>query len=257
LSLRERKEASIMSQKQKIAGAQHERPLPRVRSFSAYLMRGSALVLVLTAVGLPVNFALGGDSNSTVSALLEVGEIMSLLCLVIAALARRGEKKAIHQILTDRHTVHWTYSPAEWQRFTTQAWRQSIRSILVVTGIVWVILIAVFLASVANVPSGLALGTGMAILMGLLFFLMAVVDLQRRRRHTTSDVYINRVGIVLSGWYHPLRGWMGGLNRVTYKAGDPSVLSFDIGWGRGRRVLKVPVPHGREAEAEQVAWSLY
>lgn len=245
-----------MNLKQRIAGARHEHQLPRVRSFSTYLMLGALLVLLLTVIGLPVNFALGGNSNSTVSVLLEVGEIFSLLCLGVAALAHRGMKKAIRQILTEKQTIHWMYSPAEWQRYTMQAWRRSIRSNLLGTGIVWAIMVVSFLASFANVFSALVLGTGLALLLGLLLFLLAAVTLQWRRRHTPADVYISRAGIILCGWYYSLGGWMGGLKRVHYKAGAPGVLFFDIGSGRGRRAVEVPVPHGREAEAEQLTWSL-
>lgn len=243
-----------MNKKQKIAASRDGHPLPHVRSFSTYLMRGAALVLVLSVVGLPVNFALGGDSNNAASVLCEVGDIFSLLLLGIAALARRGEKKAIHQVLTERQTVHWTYTPAEWQHLTTQAWRRSIRSNLIVTGIVWVVLGGVLLANFSNVSSALALGTGVAVLLGLLLFMMAFVKLQLRRRRSTSDVYISRTAIILHGWYYAMSGWTGGLNRITYKAGDPAMLSFDIGWGRGRRVLTVPVPHGHERDAQLMAW---
>ena len=38
---------------------------------------------------------------------------------------------------------------------------------LVVTGIVWIVLVGVFLASFANVSSALALGTGVAVLLGM------------------------------------------------------------------------------------------
>ena len=243
-----------MSQKQKIAGAQHGRHLPRVHSVSSYLLRGAALILGLSVAGLIVNIALMGDS--TVSALLEAGEIISLLCLGIAALARRGEKKRILGILTDGQTVHWTYTQAEWQRFITQAWRRSIRSILITTGIVWGVLVLIFLASLANVSSALAFGTGLAVLVGLLLFLIATVNSLLGRRRTTNDVYISRTGIIMRGWYIPVGGWMGGLRKVTYKAGDPGVLTFVIGYGRGSRVLEVPVPHGRQADAEQMAWRL-
>ena len=246
----------MKNQKQRAAEEQQGHTLPRVHSITSYMVRGSALVLLLSVVGLPVNFALGGSSDSAVSVLLEVGEIFSLLFLVIAALAHRGEKKAIRRILTERQTIHWTYSPAEWQRLTSQAWRQSIRATLVVTGIVWVVLVVVLWASFANVLSGLALGSGVAVLLALLLILMAFVDFQVRRHHTTSDVYISRVGIIQNGWYYSMSGWTGGLNRATYQAGHPGVLSFDIGWGRGRRVLKVSVPHGCEGQAQQVPWSL-
>lgn len=126
----------MKNQKQRTAEEQQGHSLPRVHSITSYMVRGSALVLLLSVVGLPVNFALGGSSDSAVSVLLEVGEIFSLLFLVIAALAHRGEKKTIRRILTERQTIHWTYSPAEWQRLTTQAWRQSIRATVVVTSIV-------------------------------------------------------------------------------------------------------------------------
>jgi hypothetical protein len=246
----------MMNQKQRSAGERQEHPLPRVRSFYAYFLRGAALVLVLTVVGLPVNFALGGSSDSAVSVLLEVGDVFSILCLVIAALARRGEKKAIRRILTEKRTVHWTYAPAEWQRFTRQAWRRSLRSTAVLTGIMWVILLIVFMASFTNVLSGVALGTAVAVLLGLLLSLLAAVLLQGRRHHTGSDVYISRAGIILNGWYYGLGGWTGGLRRVSYKASDPGALSFDIGWGRSRRVFEVPVPHDREAEAQQMSYRL-
>ena len=246
----------MMNQKQRSVEERHEHQMPRVRSFYAYLLRGAALVLVLSVVGLPVNFALGGSSDSAVSVLLEVGDVFSILCLVIAALARRGEKKAIRRILTEKQTVHWTYSPAEWQRFTRQAWRRSLRSTAVLAGILWAILLVVFIASFANVLSGLALGTAVAVLLGLLLCLLAALPLLGGRHRTGSDVYISKVGIILNGWYYTLGGWMGGLRRVSYKAGDPGALSFDIGRGRYRRVLVVPVPHGREGEAQQMTYGL-
>ncbi len=243
-----------MNLKQRIAGARHEHQLPRVGSFSTYLMRGAALVLLLSVVGLPVNFALGGNSTSAVSVFLEAGDISSLLCLGVAALAHRGEKKAIRQILTEKQTIHWTYSPAEWQHYTMRAWRRSMRSNLLVTGTVWAILVVVFLASSASVFLALALGTGSALLLGMLLFLLAAAAFQWRRRHTPADVYISRAGIILCGWYYSLGGWMGRLKMVHYKAGAPGVLFFDIGSGRGRRAVEVPVPHGREAEAQQLTW---
>lgn len=246
----------MKNQKQRTAEEQQGHSLPRVHSMASYMVRGSALVLLLSVVGLPVNFALGGSSDSAVSVLCEVGEIFSLLFLVIAALAHRGEKKAIRRMLTERQTIHWTYSPAEWQGLTTQAWRQSLRATVVVTGILWVVLVGVLWASFANVLSGLAWGSGVAVLLALLLILLAFVDFQLRRHRTTSDVYISRVGIIQNGWYYAMSGWTGGLNRVTYQAGHPGVLSFDIGWGRGRRVLKVSVPHGREGQAQQVPGSL-
>lgn len=249
-----------MSQKRKIEAARHGHPLPRVRSGSTYVMLGAALVAVLSVIGLSINVALA--ENSTVTALLITVEIISLLLLIFAALAHRGAKKAILRILTDGQTVHWTYSPTEWQRFSTQAWHRSIRYILKVTGITWGIALGVVLILFAtsqgavDVLVGMAIGTGFALLVGLLLFLRAALILQWRRRQTTLDAYLRPGGFILCGWYYPVNWAVGGIRKITYTAGDPGVLSFDVGTGRGARVLEVPVPQGREAEAERLALSL-
>lgn len=246
-----------MNQKQKIEVAQHRHSLPRVRSASTYVLRGAALVLALCVGGLPLNVALGGESE--VSALLVALEIISLLCVVIAALSQREAKQTIPRILTDEQTVHWTYRPAEWQRFSAQAWRRSIRKDLKVTGITWGLILVVALVNFTqangtfDVSLALALSIGVAVAVGVLIFLRAVMLLVWRQRHTTADVYLHPRGFILCGWYSSLNWTVGGRKKIAYQAGDPGVLSFDVGSGRGARVLEVPVPQGREAEAEQLA----
>lgn len=249
-----------MSRKQKIERARHGHPLPRVRSASTYWMRGTALVLALCVVGLPLNVVLG--DNSAVGAALVVLLIFSLLCVVIAALAQRDAKQAIPRILTDEQTVHWTYTPPEWQRFCAQSWRRSIRRHLKVVGITWGFLLVVLLISFArangtfDVAAALGLSTGVAVVVGVLLLVWAVVLWQWRRRQTTLDAYLHPRGFILCRWYYALNWVVGGRKKITYTAGDPGVLSFDVGTGRGTRVLEVPVPQGREAEAEHLSLSL-
>jgi lysylphosphatidylglycerol synthetase-like protein (DUF2156 family) len=249
-----------MPQQQKTTAKRHGQPLPRVRTASAYWLSGSALVLALSIAGLPLALAL--DTTSGVSALLIVLEIVSLLCLIVAALAQRKAKQAIPRMLADARTVHWRYTPAEWQRFSSQAWRRSIRSMLKVTGITWGILlvVALLLSAQANstvtFSSALTLSTGVAALVGALLLARAVALLLWRRRQTTLDVYLHPAGFILGGWYTPLNWIVGGRKKITYTPGDPGVLSFDVGTGRGARVLEVPVPQGREEEARQLAGRL-
>lgn len=71
-----------------------------------------------------------------------------------------------------------------------------MRSNLIVTGIVWVVLGGALLANFSHASSALARGTGVAVLLGLLLFLMACVKLQVRRRRSTSDVYISRTALM-------------------------------------------------------------
>ncbi|HEY7357888.1 MAG TPA: hypothetical protein VH590_15525, partial [Ktedonobacterales bacterium] len=177
-----------MSQQQKIEHAQHGHPLPRVRSSSTYWMRGTAVVLALCVVGLPLNVALGTDS--TVNAVLVPLLIISLLCVVIAGAAHRAAKQTIPRILTDERTVHWTYTPPEWQRFCTQAWRRSIRYTLQVTAIAWGAILVIVLVSLTrasgavDVAAVLALGTGVALVIGALLLARAALLLRWRRRQT-------------------------------------------------------------------------
>ena len=249
------KEGHGMSQKHGKEGTGHERHLPRVRTSYSYIMRGAALVLALCVIGLPVYFASGGESDSGVAALLIVGEMFSLVFLVVAALFARTTKKAIPRILKDPLTVHWTYSPTDWQRFTTQAWRRSLRHTLITTGILWGIALVVVLIlfataqGVFNLAAGGAVGTAVVAGLGLLLFLLDALSLWARRRHRTSDAYLNWEGVILSGWFYPMRG----PKKVTYKEGNPAILHYDVGSGRSSYQLAVPVPHGCEAEAERLA----
>lgn len=244
-----------VSQKHRSEGKGHERRLLRVRTGYTYVMRGAALVLALCIIGLPVNFALGGESDSGVTALLIVGEMISLLFLVIAALFHRSAKKAIPRMLKDPLTIHWTYSPTDWQRFTEQAWRRSLRHTLITTGIFWGIALVIVLILSApaqgalNLAAGVAVVTGVMVGLGLLLFLLDVLTFWNRRRHTTSDAYLNWEGVILSGWYYPMRG----PKKVTYTEGNPAMLHYVVGSGRSSYKLAVPVPHGRESEAQHLA----
>lgn len=100
-----------------------------------------------------------------------------------------------------------------------------------------------------NIAEAVAIGTGVVAFLGLLLFVQGAMTLWARRRHTTSDAYLNWEGVILSGWYYPMRG----PKKVTYAAGNPAMLHYDVGTGRSRYRLAVPVPHGREAEAEHLA----
>ena len=235
----------------------HGKTLPRVRSAATYALPGAALLLALSVMGLAVNGAL--DGNGAVIALLIVMAILALVCLLVAASIARDAKRAIPRILTDERTVHWICTPEEWRRFGTLEWRRSVRRNLKLTGIVWGFLLVVALLGflqpngALNVALPLALSAGLAGMVGLALFAWAATRLQMRRQATTTDAYISGDGIIVGGWYAPLYWTIGGLKRVTYTAGDPGVLSIEVGAGRGAQAREAPVPHGHGAEAERLA----
>jgi hypothetical protein len=246
-----------MSSKQQSEHTRHGHPLPQVRSAATYFLRGTALVLALSVVGLVVNIALGGDSAIT-SALAAV-EIIVLICVIFAAFSQREAKRAIPRILTDHQTIHWTYNPQEWQRFSAQAWRRSIRVNLTMTGIAFAIVVVLLVIGIASsngevdIPAALALGAGIVALIGALLFAQSALQLLWRRRQTTLSLYLHPTGFILNGWYSGLNWTVGGRKKIVYTPGDPGILAFNVGSGRGARTLMVPVPQGREAQAEEVA----
>ncbi|HEY7126579.1 MAG TPA: hypothetical protein VH540_21755 [Ktedonobacterales bacterium] len=227
-------------------------PLPPVRTISAYLLRVWIVALVLTPIvgliggllGLPAMF---------VSLLSSALEITFLQLLGFAWLFNRIAQTAIARVLSDGRTIYWTYSEQEWPQFTTQSWRRENWNILMGLGIlIGLALVAdLTLASAHRNPGAyIVWEAAFVAAYGLLLLLKAVFTLLSRRRTLAREVYINPEGIIMSGWYTSLRS----LRSISLEAGDPATLRFLIRAGRNRsRTIEVPVPRGREAEAEYLA----
>ncbi len=235
------------------------RPQPRVRAVYTYLVRVSVAVLVLTLIGSFIGAILQWDV-ALIGIPIGVG-LSFLIILGFGALFAGAAKKAITRILTDEQTIHWTYSEQEWRDFTTQAWRRNNRTILITVGIlvgvVAVIDLVILLAASGNSGALIVLpaSLGVAAAVYLLLFLREVLILWSRHRQTTSDVYIHPAGLIIRGWYNEISR----LEQIKYRAGDPALLGFVVRrQGRYSSYLAsidVPVPHGREAEAEHLAQS--
>jgi hypothetical protein len=72
-----------------------------------------------------------------------------------------------------------------------------------------------------------------------------------------GEAYISPIGAVLNGKYHGWRAPWGTLVSVASESGNPGSLRFTYYFGvtvqRVPRSVQVPVPRGREAEAQQIA----
>lgn len=230
------------------------RPLPRVRTISAYMKFLSAAALILTPVAGLVGGLLGLPFMFVTLLSLAL-EIAFLQLLGIAWLFNRAAQTAIARVLTDGRTIYWTYSEQEWQKFTIQSWQRSIRTTLLMSGMLigLALIFDLILASTRRNPGNLIMWeAAFAVVYGLLLFLINTLIFWSRRQHATSEVYLNQEGVIMDGWYTSLSS----LRRTTYKTGDPVVLRLHIGRGRSARTIEVPVPRGREAEAEYLAQTL-
>ena len=229
--------------------------MPRVRTISTYLKGVWVVAMVLAPIGGLVGALLGLPLMFILLLLLALEMVFPML-LGFAWLFDRIAQTAIARVLTDERTIHWTYSEQEWPRYTIQVWRRENRNVLIALGIFigLALVIDLFLASTQrNAGAFLPWEAAFVAAYGLLLFLKAALTRLSRRQTPTSEVYINPEGIIMSGWYTSL----GSLRSITYEAGDPITLRFLIRAGRNStRTIDVPVPRGREAEAEYLAQSL-
>ncbi len=236
------------------ARATDGRPLPRVHTISAYMKVVCVVVMVLAPIGGLLGWLLGLPFMF-VSLLALALEMAFVQLLGLAWLLNRIAQTAITRILTDARTIFWTYSEQEWQKFTIQSWQRSIRSCFIASGLLLglALLFDLVLVSMQRSPGNLIIWeAAFAAAYGLLLFLINTVIFWTRRQRATSVVYLNREGVIMGGWYTSL----GSLRSTRYKAGDPVTLRFLIGRGRSSRTIEVPVPRGREAEAEYLAQTL-
>jgi hypothetical protein len=142
-----------------------------------------------------VNIALGGDSE--ISTVLVALEIFVLSWVIFAAFSHRAAKRTIPRVLTDHRTIRWTYSPQEWQRFSAQQWRRSIRINLTITGfslvvgVVSMVIAVVCSNGVFEISWALAIGAGIVAMIGVLLFGQSTLLLLWRRRQTTLYLYLS------------------------------------------------------------------
>jgi hypothetical protein len=179
---------------------------------------------------------------------------------------RMREQQLIAWLLADPQTVHWTYTPTEWQRYTTriaqarQYGRRATFQLMPILGGFGLLAALAVYVQTSSLVYGLFVLAGVA---GLEVILACGNGWSRRDQagpgqpQTPGDAYVSPWGIILNGQYSSLNdgGWR--LYWIIYQSGNPGVLHFEVNFGRIRRVTEVPVPAGREAEAVELARSLH
>lgn len=176
---------------------------------------------------------------------------------------RSKYEAALSRFRQGEHLAHWLYEKDEWVRFNSQEWQRSRKkAVIIPAGLLAAFYVIGFLAG------GLSKEDAEAIAAWAIFFaaaislaMLAYVYLLYQRSVTCPrEVVIGIDGVSFGGYYATWKIAGSRLGKVQFIAGDPSLLEFEIlAWGRyGSRPapVRVPVPRGHEAEAEDIVKKL-
>ena len=185
-----------------------------------------------------------------------------LITLPILVVFGRVYVRDMRRLLAGEHWARWRYEPAEWERFAAHEWARTRREARFggIASRILAIVIAVFAAlvggsgSVALLAAGLVLAVGLVVSLGI--YLAGRARYARRGREV-GDVTVGPLGVHHPGRYAPLAGFNLRLAAVRVEPGTPSVLHLVTkSWsqyGARTQETRVPIPHGREADAEALA----
>lgn len=233
----------------------------------------SAMILaVLTILGVVagiVGLVFMGDDGFMLGML---GLVMAFVCGIVAPTLWFSGRKQMTEIAAlfggQDLLVHWTFDTDEWMRYTENEYARGVKQAR--TAAIWsfavpfVLLIGVqpFAGGFSVVMTGLAFafGAGAALLFGGSLYLMAK-SADTANRAAVGEVFVGTNCIYYGRRFHSWASKYAELQKVAFEPGEPSVVQFDIKYGtEGNSThaeVRVPVPRGRESEAEQLVQSYY
>lgn len=233
----------------------------------------SALICtVLTVVGVVagvVGLVFMGDDGFMVGML---GLVMAFICAIVAPTLWFSGKKQMAEMAAlfggQDLLVHWTFDPDEWSRYSENEFARGMKQTR--TAAIWsfaipfVLVMGVqpFTGGFSALMTGLAFafGAGAALLFGGSLYLMTK-SADAANRAGLGEVYIGSNCLYYGRRFYTWAGKYAELQKVAFEPGDPSVVQYDIKYGtEGNSThaeVRVPVPRGRETEAEQLVESYY
>jgi hypothetical protein len=243
--------------------------LPQVKNPNA---TSAMICAVLTVVGIVagiVGLVFMGDDGFMVGML---GLILAFICVIIAPTLWFSGRKQMTEMASlfggQDLLVHWTFDPDEWHRYTDNEYARGMKQTRTVAiwsfAIPFVLLMGVqaFGGGFSGVMTGLAFafGAGAAAIFGGSMYLMAK-SADAANRAGLGEVFIGSTSLYYGKRFYSWAGKYAELQKVAFEPGDPSVIQFDIKYGtEGNSThadVRVPVPRGREGEAEQLVQGFY
>jgi len=238
---------------------------PRLVNFrkrSARISLGVTAVMLALFVG-----ALVRDPEADyVPPLVFGGGFLLLMAIVTTGLLWRSALRQDRIFVGQELLARWEYAPSEWRRHVETLFRErkaASRTMLRVVGVIMLVVGGLFLLAMRDQASLIVA----AVLLGvfLLLVLVAVMAPARQRRFLLSRpglVLIARSGVYLAGEFHDFRLFDSRLEGAEVRQLEDARRLLCIGYsydgrhGRQSAEVSIPIPPGKETEAEEVAAEL-
>ena len=213
-------------------------------------------VLAVALVGFAVAFPFGLGARFVAGCVAGLAAVAVVTVLLLNATTIKRLNRDLLELQSGEHLAKWEYSSAEWLRFVAADWRRGQRwGLLAVAGLVCTAGVVAWMPrddADDREARGTALcGTGAVTLFGVGLF--ASEWRTYRRRRTRRGVAFIGHGVACVGGCCALWGRSGWrLSTVRVVGRDPAVLELVRNASESRTEFRIPIPHGREDEANRL-----
>lgn len=185
--------------------------------------------------------------------------IAAAITSFIVAIMYQGRANTLDRIFSGGNLLaHWKYDPVEWQNYAEKEYVRARQEKWGLFKLVAIISAVVGIGFVIFAPDGgwIVLGVLGGVLLLIVFVIIATTryDYMINKKYV-GEAYITTDGIYLNRQLHMFQGWGARLDGIGYDEKDKFlsfVYSMPSRTGRNDYNLRVPVPSGKEKEAEKV-----
>ena len=238
---------------------------PRLINFRKRSARISLAVTAAMLMGI-VGALVYDPEAHYVPPLVFVGGFLLVMAMITTGILWRSALRQDRIFVGEELLARWEYAPSEWRRHVERLFRErsaASRRMLLVVGVIMLVVGGLFVLAMHDEASLFVA----AVLLGIfvLLVLVAVIAPARQRRFLLSRpglVLIARGGVYLAGEFHDFRVFGSRLEGAEVARGEDAGrllrigYSYDGRYGRQAAEVSIPVPPGKEVEAEDVAAAL-
>ena len=207
----------------------------------------------------------GAETSDWMFALMMFSLVLFITSIIVIVMyAKRA--RAVGNMLQGKNLLaHWTYTEEEWNRYSKKENKEFTQHNKSLFFLVAVIAVIVGIILIIFNPGDWAIFA--VIILGIIAIagisaLLAVTLSKRQNQKFHGEAYITADGVFLNRVLHLWKGFGAALEGVGYEDKDREIPVITINYsipGRYSRqpwTVRVPVPHGHEAEAEIVTQQL-
>ena len=230
------------------------------------------IFVVVTAVGLVAGIVGFMSESDTALAIGIIGAVLSLTGAITAPILWTTGRKQISEMAAlfsgEGLLAHWTFDADEWVRYTHNEYARGMKQARSLGIWTFVGLLVLLLAIMwfGDALTGLTFVVGLVLSGGMALLLAGSSYLMTKSAHAANlagvgEVFIGGTCIYFGKRFYTWAGKWAELQKVAFEPGDPCVVQYDIKYGSGdntsHQEVRIPVPRGREQEAQDLVSSYY